>query len=90
MGSHSWKQQCPHCGFEEMTVSCYNSLYFEATCPICGYARWTNEKVPDNHDIELAKRKLAEMDAKERQKAIELYHEDGISFIARLRKMGNF
>ncbi len=86
MGSHAWTSQCAHCGFEEMSVSSYDALYFEAACPICGYARWTEERVPDNYDVELAKRKLAEMDAKEKQKATESYYEDGIPFIARLKK----
>lgn len=84
MGSHVWVEQCSYCGFEEMIVSSYNSLYFEVTCPICGYAKWTEERVPDNHDIELAKRELAEMGAEEKQKAMEQYCEDNIPLIARL------
>ena len=86
MGSHVWEEKCPCCGFEEMTVSSYDALYFEATCPICGYTRWMEEKVPDNYDVELAKRKLAEMDDEEKEEATELYHEDGIPFIARLKR----
>lgn len=86
MGSHTWMAQCLHCDFEEMIVSGYDAIYFEATCPICGYVRWTEEGVPDSHDVKLAKRKLAEMDAEEKQKAIELYYKDNIPFIARLKK----
>lgn len=86
MGSHTWTTQCPHCSFEEMIVSSGDDFYFEATCPICGYERWTEEKIPDNHDIELAKRKLSEMNADEKQKTIELYHEENIPFIDRLKK----
>jgi hypothetical protein len=77
--------ECPHCDFEEMIVSSYNTIYFEAICPICRYERWTEEKIPDNHDIELAKRKLTEMDAEEKQKATKLYYEDNIPFIDRLK-----
>jgi len=83
MGSHIWVEQCLYCGFEEMVVSSYNSLYFEVSCPICGYARWTEEKVPDNHDIELAKHALDEMDDKEKQETVELYWDDRISLVAR-------
>lgn len=85
MGSHVWAGQCPYCGFEEMIVSSYDSLYFEVSCQICGYSRWTEEKVPDNFDVELAKRALSEMGAKEKQKAVELYREDNIPLIARLK-----
>jgi hypothetical protein len=69
-----------------MIVSSYDNSYFDVTCPICGYLRWTEERVPEIHDIELAKHKLAEMDAKERNKAIEQYYEDNISLIARLKR----
>ncbi|MEW6409082.1 MAG: hypothetical protein AB1488_03095 [Nitrospirota bacterium] len=86
MGSHTWTTQCPHCSFEEMIVSGYDAIYFEVICPMCEYERWTEEKIPDNQDVELAKRKLAEMGAKEKQKATELYYEDNIPFITRLKK----
>jgi len=84
MGSHVWVEQCPYCGFEEMIVSTFND-YFEVTCQICGYERWTEEKVPDSHDVELAKKALSEMDAKEKQKAVELYYADSVPLIARLK-----
>lgn len=58
MGFHIWLDKCPHCNFEEMTVSSYNALYFEASCPMCGYERWTEEKIPDNNEIAFAKLKL--------------------------------
>lgn len=86
MGSHVWVEKCPYCGFEEMIVSSYDSLYFKGICPICGYARWTEEKVPDNYDIELAKSKLAKMNAKEKHEAVELYHEEHVPLIARLKE----
>lgn len=86
MGSHVWEEQCRYCSFEEMIVSSYNNLYFEAVCPVCGYMRWTEERVPNNHNIKTAKRKLARMDDKEKQKVIELYYEDGIPLIARLKR----
>ncbi|MCL5074195.1 MAG: hypothetical protein M1136_00875 [Chloroflexi bacterium] len=85
MGSHVWAEQCPYCGFEDMIVSSYDSFYFEIACQICGYARWVEERVPDNHDVELAKRALSEMDAEEKQKAMQLYGEDNIPLIARLK-----
>lgn len=86
MGSHVWVEQCPCCGFEEMIVSSYDSLYFEVTCRICGYARWTEERVPDNHDVQLAKRALGKMDDEEKGKALELYCEDNIPLVARLKE----
>ncbi|MFZ6017115.1 MAG: hypothetical protein ACOYU0_05820 [Nitrospirota bacterium] len=85
MGSHTWTTQCPHCSFEEMIVSSSDAIYSEATCPICGYERWTEEKIPDKHDVELAKRKLSEMHAEEKQKVTELYYEDNIPLIDRLK-----
>ncbi|MFH1773847.1 MAG: hypothetical protein ABH874_02675 [Methanobacteriota archaeon] len=86
MGSHTWAEQCTYCGFEEMIVSTYDSFYFEAACPICGYARWTEEKMPDNHDIELAKQALGKMDDKEKQKLVELYEDDCIPLVARQKR----
>ena len=62
MGSHVWAAQCPYCGFEEMIVSSYDSLYFEVSCQICGYAIWTEERLPNDHDVQLAKRALSKMD----------------------------
>lgn len=61
MGLHTWTAQCPYCSFEEMIVSNGDAIYFEIICPICGYERWTEEKISDNHDIELVKRKLSGM-----------------------------
>lgn len=85
MGSHMWSVQCPYCGFDEMIVSSYNSLYFEVLCQICGYKRWTEERVPDNNDVKIAKRILSKMGIKEKQKALELYSDDNIPLIARLK-----
>lgn len=85
MGSHVWTERCPYCGFEEMVVSSYSSLYFEANCQICGYAKWTEERAPDYHDVELAKRALNQMNDDEKQKAIELHYEDSIPLVARLK-----
>lgn len=86
MGSHTWAEQCAYCGFKEMIVSTCDSFYFEAACPICGYARWTEEKVPDNHDIELAKQALSKMDDKEKQETMELYEDDNIPLVARRKR----
>jgi hypothetical protein len=86
MGSHNWMVQCPYCGFDEMPVSSCDTNYFEMGCPICGYARWTEEKVPDNYDVKLAKHKLVGMSTEEKQKAAELYYEDKIALVSRLKK----
>lgn len=86
MGSHVWAAQCPYCGFEEMIVSSYDSLYFEVSCQICGYAIWTEERLPNDHDVQLAKRALSKMDDEEKGKALELYCEDNIPLIARLKE----
>jgi len=86
MGSHTWTERCPYCGFEEMNVSSYDTFYFEATCPICGYTRWTEEKVPDSRNTEIAKRKLAEMNTQEKEEVIELFYEDNIPLTARLKQ----
>jgi hypothetical protein len=86
VGSHVWVEECPYCGFEDVVVSSYNGLYFEVACQICGYARWTEDRVPDNHDAELAKRALSKMGDKEKRKAVELYCEDNIPLVARLRQ----
>jgi len=85
MGCHVWLEQCPYCGFEEMMVSTYDTLDFEIICQICGYTKWPEQKVPDSSDVELAKKALSEMDAKEKQKAVELYYADSIPLIARLK-----
>ena len=85
MGSHVWVEQCPYCGFDEMIVSSLSSYYFEVTCQVCGYARWTEERVPDKRDIELAKRTLSEMGTKEKRKAMDLYAEDSVPLITRLK-----
>lgn len=85
MGSHVWTERCPCCSFEEMVVSSNGSLYFEANCQICGYAKWTEERVPDHRDVELAKRALGHMNDDEKQKATELYYEDDIPLVARLK-----
>ena len=85
MGSHTWTEQCPYCGFEEMMVSTYDTLDFEIICQICGYTKWPEQKAPDSSDVELAKRALSEMDAKEIQKAVELHYEDNIPLVVRLK-----
>lgn len=85
MGSHNWTQQCQYCGFEEMIVSTYGNFQFEVACPICGYEKWTEEKVPDNSDVGVAKSKLIKMGTQEKQRAIERYYEEKISLIGRLK-----
>jgi tRNA(Ile2) C34 agmatinyltransferase TiaS len=85
MGSHIWTEKCPYCDFEEAAVSSNGSLYFEMACQICGYSIWTEKKVPNTRDIERAKKALSKMSTKEKQKAIELYSEDNIPLIDRLK-----
>jgi len=83
MSSHTWFSECPHCGFEKMILSSNGRLYFEGSCPICGYLVWTEEKVPHDDDIELAKHKIRKMDTKEKNKATEQYYEDNIPLVSR-------
>lgn len=52
---------------------------------LCGYERWTDEKILDVRDIELAKRAISEIDDEEIEEILELYHENNISLIARLK-----
>ena len=85
MGLHSWHDECPYCGFENMLVSSYRDIYFDVICPVCGYSRWTEEKIPHAQDVELAKQMLKEMSGEERENVIELYHEENVSLIARLK-----
>jgi DNA-directed RNA polymerase subunit RPC12/RpoP len=85
MGSHIWTEQCPYCGFEEAAVSSNGSLYFEMTCQICGYSIWTEGRVPNTHNVERAKKALSKMNTEEKQKAIELYSEDNIPLVDRLK-----
>jgi uncharacterized Zn finger protein len=83
MGYHSWAYICPYCNFEEMNVCTDGYLHLEMSCPICGYVRWTEEKIPELHYVKLAKEKVAQMDAEEKQKAIDMYCEDNIPLVAR-------
>ncbi len=90
MSSHGWTDQCPYCGFDGMSVSSYGRLLFEVSCQICGYAAWTQEKIPENRDVEQAKLALSKMGTVQQKKAAELYEEDGIPLIARLKgKLSN-
>jgi DNA-directed RNA polymerase subunit RPC12/RpoP len=86
MGSHNWMERCPYCGFEQMQISSYNSLYFETTCQMCGYAVWTKEKIPNNCDIRLAKQLLSKMSTEEKEKVIELFSDDGLPFFVRFKR----
>lgn len=85
MGSHQWTEQCPYCGFENMLVSWYDSLYSNIACPVCGYARWTEEKIPPAEDIELAKRTIREMSMEEMERVTELFYEENTPLITRLK-----
>jgi len=85
MGTHNWTQRCPCCGFEQMIIFS-DGIHFEATCQICGYSIWSEEKIPVNRDIELAKQALREMTAEEKEKAIELFCKEGVPLVSRLRK----
>ncbi len=85
MGSHNWFDKCPYCGFENMLVSSNRDVYFEIVCPVCGYSRWTEENIPHVDDIELARRTIREMNDKEREGVIELYHEENVPLITRIK-----
>jgi uncharacterized Zn finger protein (UPF0148 family) len=86
MGCHQWIEQCSYCGFEEMNISSDGFFYLEAFCPICGYEKWTEEKIPDDQNVQAAKRTLSGMSNEEKQKAIDLYYEDGLSFVKRVKQ----
>jgi hypothetical protein len=70
-----------------MIVSSYKDFYFDANCPICGYSIWTDERIPEDEDIEIAKRKLAEMDESQKDNAVEQFYENNVPFIARYKKV---
>jgi hypothetical protein len=86
VGSHVWTDQCPCCAFEKMNVSTYDSLHFDVTCQICGYKRWTEERIPPRHDIYLAKQLLRNMDHSGKERAIIQHSEDGIPLVIRSRE----
>jgi len=81
MGYHSWTYTCAHCNFEEMRVCTDGYFHLEMCCPICGYAMWTEEKVPRTQDVELAKLSLSKMSVEEQEKAIEQFLEDNIPLV---------
>ncbi len=84
MGSHIWTDKCPYCGFEKMVVSCYNQD-FEVMCQICGYEKWTEEKIPKHHDVELAKLALSKITDEEKEKVIEAYYDDRTPLVVRIK-----
>ena len=85
MGSHTWEDRCPHCGFKGMIVSSYNDIYFDAYCMVCGYERWTDEKIPDVEDVELAKRIISRMSDEEIEEMIESYESGDAPLVTRLK-----
>ena len=86
MGCHQWIEQCAHCGFKEMNISSDGFTYVEALCPICGYEKWTEERIPDTQTVQSAKQILSFMSGEEKEKAIDLYYEDGIPFAKRVKQ----
>lgn len=86
MGFHTWVEKCPCCGFEEMTVAGSADFHFEAQCPICGYAKWSEEKFPKIRDIQVAKDLLTQLPPDRIQESIELYQEDSIPLVERVKK----
>ncbi len=90
MSDHEWEGECPYCGFQEIIVRTgnhynYAQYYFEIFCPICGFARWTDGKDPENADMDWAKRKLKEMSPEEIAQVIASSEEDGLSLAERYR-----
>lgn len=83
MSIHTWTDRCPYCGFGGMSICSYGKLLFEVSCQICGYTAWTQEKIPENRDVEQAILALSRMDSAQQKRAVELYEEDGIPLIAR-------
>lgn len=88
MGYHAWQERCPHCGFAQMDASIYDSIFLEAACPVCGYKRWTEEKLPTVENVELARRMVSKMGIEEVEKVVELYHQEYVPLIFRLRDKG--
>jgi len=64
----------------------YDGEYFDEYCPICGYTKCTEEKIPSDCDTVLAKEKQKMMSEEEKERAIELFYEDGKSLIDRFNK----
>lgn len=71
MGTHSWSEDCPACGFGSMTAYDDQHIRFGANCPVCGYGRWTVENMPSEERVELAKKLLAEMCEAELELSLE-------------------
>jgi len=68
-----------------MIVRTDGYLNLEMSCPICGYARWTEEKIPNAEDVEAAKLIIATISDEEKEKVVELYHEERVPHIVRLK-----
>lgn len=80
MGSHSWLEACPACGFQYL--QCYaGNEEWSVSCPACGYARWTEGHDPTPEEVELVKKKLAEMTDDEMMDLVSGYEVDGISLV---------
>lgn len=83
MGTHTWNEDCPACDFGGMIVSVDRDTYFGADCPVCGYRRWTEEKMPDAEQLELAKKLLSEMSAEQLEQVLVECDEEGIALVER-------
>ena len=72
MGTHSWAETCPHCGYKEMLVWQDTKQYGESVlCYACGYDMHPTESIPSEKDIKLVQRTMAEMPSKEFSKLME-------------------
>ena len=74
MGSHSWCDVCPSCGYTGMQV-CDDHGDMSSDCPICGYRTWTERNEPEPDVVELAKQLINELLPEDLDKALEKYYD---------------
>lgn len=75
MGSHSWVETCPSCGYAGMEAyDCHGDT--GTNCPICGYRTWTERQEPDQDKVELAKKLISTLSEQRIQDALERHWYD--------------
>jgi hypothetical protein len=68
-----------------MQVSSLNGEYIDVACPICGYSRWTEEKMPTPKEVQLSKDRLNLMNMREKEKAVNLFYKRRTPLVSRLK-----
>lgn len=76
MGSHTWLETCPACGYDYMDVGVDHGDAW-SFCEICGYRRYTVQEDPTDEGLEIAKRLVKEADPDKLREAIETIVETG-------------